>query len=230
MAAPKKRCVSRRIVGAIAFGEPQQLEFRRPSTLADFFVLSPYVVRSGRGYEMLLRMVNPSDDPAKKVSRIYYASSSDGIAFDVGPEVIAPGDRDDPDGAGCEDPTVVGQAGAYSVFYSGYNAVSRSSAMLRAAGKSLTGLTKAGFSILPRSHISQYEGSRCRQHAQRLSHVLRVCPGRRVAHRGRGCSADRRAMDVCQFAHRSACKRLRFVAFKPVVCNSMLGWNAYTLL
>ncbi len=98
---------------------------------------------------MLLRMVNPSDDPAKKVSRIYYASSSDGIAFDVGPEVIAPGDRDDPDGAGCEDPTVVGQAGAYSVFYSGYNAVSRSSAMLRAAGKSLTGLTKAGLVFRP---------------------------------------------------------------------------------
>lgn len=144
MAAPKKRCVSRRIVGAIAFGEPQQLEFRRPSTLADFFVLSPYVVRSGRGYEMLLRMVNPSDDPAKKVSRIYYASSSDGIAFEVGPEVVAPGDRDDPDGAGCEDPTVVGRAGAYSVFYSGYNAVSRSAAMLRAAGKALNDLTKTG--------------------------------------------------------------------------------------
>jgi predicted GH43/DUF377 family glycosyl hydrolase len=149
MVAPKKRCVSRRFVGAVAFGEPQQLEFRRTSNLADFFALSPYVVRSERGYEMLLRMVNPSDDPAKKVSRIYYGSSADGIGFDVGPEVIAPGERDDPDGAGCEDPTVVGQAGAYSVFYSGYNAVIRSTAMLRAAGKSLTGLTKAGFVFYP---------------------------------------------------------------------------------
>jgi beta-1,2-mannobiose phosphorylase / 1,2-beta-oligomannan phosphorylase len=130
-------------------GEPQLLEFRRPPDLADFFVLSPYVVRSERRYEMLLRLVNPSDDPTKKVSRIYLASSTDGIAFDVGPEVIAPGDWDDSDGAGCEDPTVVGNAGAYSVFYSGYNAVHNSTSMLRAAGESLTNLTKTGLVFPP---------------------------------------------------------------------------------
>jgi predicted GH43/DUF377 family glycosyl hydrolase len=132
-------------------GEPRLLEFRRPPALADFYVLSPFVVRSERGYEMLLRMVNPSDDPTKKVSRIYYASSSDGIAFEVGSEVIAPGDWDDSDGAGCEDPTVVGNAGAYSVFYSGYNAVHNSTSMLRAAGPSLTGLTKTGLVFQPDS-------------------------------------------------------------------------------
>jgi predicted GH43/DUF377 family glycosyl hydrolase len=130
-------------------GEPQLLEFRRPPDLADFFVLSPYVVRSERRYEMLLRLVNPSDDPTMKVSRIYHASSIDGIAFDVGPEVIAAGDWDDSDGAGCEDPTVVGNAGAYSVFYSGYNAVHNSTSMLRATGKSLTGLTKTGVVFPP---------------------------------------------------------------------------------
>jgi beta-1,2-mannobiose phosphorylase / 1,2-beta-oligomannan phosphorylase len=130
-------------------GEPQLLEVRRPPDLADFFVLSPYVVRSEQGYEMLLRLVNPSDDPTKKVSRIHYASSSDGIAFDVGPEVIAPGDRDDPDGAGCEDPTIVGKAGAYSIFYSGYDAVNNSTSMLRAAGTSLTDLTKKGLVFPP---------------------------------------------------------------------------------
>jgi beta-1,2-mannobiose phosphorylase / 1,2-beta-oligomannan phosphorylase len=130
-------------------GEPQLLEFRRPPELANFFALSPFVVRSEHGYEMLLRLVNPSDDPAKKVSRIYHASSTDGIAFDVGPEVIAPGDWDDSDGAGCEDPTVVGNAGAYSVFYSGYNAVHNSTSMLRAAGTSLTNLTKMGLVFRP---------------------------------------------------------------------------------
>ncbi|HEY1681257.1 MAG TPA: hypothetical protein VGF98_06460 [Candidatus Tumulicola sp.] len=136
--------MSRRHADAVAADEPQLLEFRRPPGLADYFVLSPYVVRSGRGYEMLLRMVNPSDNAAEKVSRIYYASSFDGVAFDVGPKVIAPGDRDDFDGAGCEDPTIVGAAGAYSVFYSGYNALSSSASMLRAARTSLTDLTKKG--------------------------------------------------------------------------------------
>ncbi|HEY3676255.1 MAG TPA: hypothetical protein VGK84_09710 [Candidatus Tumulicola sp.] len=125
-------------------GEPQLLEFRRPADLADFFVLSPFAVRSGGRYEMLLRLVNPSKDPAKKVSRIHLASSSDGIAFDIGREVIGPGSPDDPDGAGCEDPTVVGRPGSYSVFYSGYNAVHQDTMMLRAAGDSLCTLTKAG--------------------------------------------------------------------------------------
>jgi beta-1,2-mannobiose phosphorylase / 1,2-beta-oligomannan phosphorylase len=141
--------VSRRHADVVAPDEPQLLEFRRPPDLADYFVLSPYVVRSERGYEMLLRMVNPSDDAAEKVSRIYYASSSDGIAFDVGPEVIAPGLRDELDGAGCEDPTIVWTAGAYAVFYSGYNAVSNSTSMLRAVGTSLTDLTKKGLVFQP---------------------------------------------------------------------------------
>jgi predicted GH43/DUF377 family glycosyl hydrolase len=134
-----------------ATGEPQSLEFRRPRAIADFFVLSPFVVRSEQGYEMLLRLVNPSVDPTKKVSRIHHASSSDGIAFDVGPQVIAPGDWDDPDGAGCEDPTVVGHDGTCSVFYSGYNAVHNSTSMLRAAGPSLTNLTKTGSVFQPDS-------------------------------------------------------------------------------
>jgi predicted GH43/DUF377 family glycosyl hydrolase len=148
---PKKHCVSRSLAGVVALDEPQLLEFQRPPHLADYFVLSPFVVRSERGYEMLLRMVNPSDDAAEKVSRIYYASSSDGIAFDVGPEVIAPGASDDIDGAGCEDPTIVGTAGAYSVFYSGYNGVNNSTSMLRASGESLTDLTKNGLVFQPDS-------------------------------------------------------------------------------
>jgi predicted GH43/DUF377 family glycosyl hydrolase len=130
-------------------GEPQPLEFRRPLELKDFFVLSPFVVRTDRNYEMLLRLVNPSIDPSKKVSRIYCASSTDGISFDIGPEVIVPGNQDDFDGAGCEDPTVAGNAGKYSVFYSGYNAARNSSVMLRAAGASLTNLTKTGLVFQP---------------------------------------------------------------------------------
>jgi beta-1,2-mannobiose phosphorylase / 1,2-beta-oligomannan phosphorylase len=132
-----------------ATGEPQLLEFRRPPAIADFFLLSPFVVRSEQGYEMLLRLVNPSVDPTKKVSRVYYASSFGGISFDVGPEVIAPSDCDDPDGAGCEDPTIVGKAGSYSVFYSGYNAVNNGTSMLRASGTSLTSLTKTGLVFQP---------------------------------------------------------------------------------
>ena len=125
-------------------GEPEQLEFRLTPELQDFFVLSPFAVRRAEKYEMLLRLVNRDEDPAKKISRIHYADSTDGILFDVGLEVIGPGAPDDPDGAGCEDPTVAHDGDVYTAFYSGYNAPHQRSSMLAATGETLGALRKAG--------------------------------------------------------------------------------------
>ena len=130
-------------------GEPELLAFHRPPALEDFFVLSPFAVRRRERYEMLLRLVNRDDDAAKKISRIHYATSDDGLAFDVGAEVIAPGGPDDPDGAGCEDPTVARDGDSYTVFYSGYNARAQRSSMLAATGPALGQIRKAGMVLLP---------------------------------------------------------------------------------
>lgn len=98
---------------------------------------------------MLLRLVNRNEDASKKVSRVYYAASNDGVGFDVGLEVIAPGSAGEPDGAGCEDPTVAYDGDFYTVFYSGYNAQQQRSSMLAATGPTLVGLRKTGMILTP---------------------------------------------------------------------------------
>ena len=130
-------------------GEPEPLEFRRPPELEDFFVLSPYAIARAGTFEMLVRLVNRDEDPSKKVSRIHYASSTDGIRFDVGLEVIAPGTAREPDGDGCEDPTVVCDGDSYTAFYSGYNAELQRSSMLASTGRTLVGLQKTGLVLMP---------------------------------------------------------------------------------
>lgn len=130
-------------------GDPEPLEIRLAPELEDFYVLSPYVTCRAGKYEMLVRLVNRDDDPSKKVSRIHYATSRDGIRFDVEQEVIAPGSADEPDGAGCEDPTVATDRDSYTVFYSGYNAQSKRSSMLAAVGYSLVALQKTGRVLTP---------------------------------------------------------------------------------
>ncbi len=97
---------------------------------------------------MLLRLVNRDEDPSNKISRIHHATSVDGVRFDVGGEVIAPGTADEPDGAGCEDPTVARAGDALTAFYSGYNARRQRSTMLASTGGSLQGLHKTG-AVLP---------------------------------------------------------------------------------
>jgi predicted GH43/DUF377 family glycosyl hydrolase len=130
-------------------GDPEPLEFRRPPNLDSFYVLSPFVMcRDGR-YETLLRLVNRDKDPSKKISRIHCATSLDGRQFDVGPEVIGPGATDEPDGAGCEDPTLAFDGESYRVFYSGYNAQHRRSSLLAATGPALLGLRKVGMVLMP---------------------------------------------------------------------------------
>ncbi len=131
-------------------GEPELLSLQLPANLQDFFVLSPFVTFGPRKYEMLLRLVNQNANPSKKVSRIHYATSDDGLTFAVGSETIGPGSAADPDGAGCEDPTVVREETLFRVFYSGYSAQTNQSSMLSATGQSLAALLKTG-QVLPYS-------------------------------------------------------------------------------
>jgi predicted GH43/DUF377 family glycosyl hydrolase len=130
-------------------GDPEPLEFKRPPHLERFFVLSPFVTCRAGQYEVLLRLVNRDEDPSRKISRIHCAASSDGRRFDVGPEVIGPGAADEPDGAGCEDPTLAFDGDSYRVFYSGYNAQLRRSSMLAATGRALLELRKLGMVLKP---------------------------------------------------------------------------------
>jgi predicted GH43/DUF377 family glycosyl hydrolase len=104
--------------------------------------------RAGK-YEVLLRLVNRDEDSSKKISRIHCATSSDGSRFDVGIEVIGPGGLHEPDGAGCEDPTVAFDGDSYTAFYSGYNALHRRSSMLAASGRTLLELRKVGMVLAP---------------------------------------------------------------------------------
>ena len=130
-------------------GEPELLEFNRPAALETHFVLSPFAMVVDAGYEMVVRLVNRDDDPSKKISRVYHATSSDGVRFDVGQEVFEPGTGDEPDADGCEDPTIARDGDTYTVFYSGYNARQQRSSMLAASGSTLTNLRKIGSVLLP---------------------------------------------------------------------------------
>ena len=45
--------------------------------LKGMYKLSPFVWRENDVYRMLVRAVNPSDDPTQKVARIFYGESKD---------------------------------------------------------------------------------------------------------------------------------------------------------
>src|SRR5271170_9056 len=86
-----------------------EISYSCSADLAGMYKLSPFVWREGEHFEMLLRVVNHSDNPSEKVARIHRGVSLDGLRFALGEEpVIAPG-NDVPgslDSGGCEDPTV----------------------------------------------------------------------------------------------------------------------------
>ena len=84
-------CIAARCSRSKPAVHPQLLEFALPAAIADFYVLSPFVTYRAGKYEMAVRLVNRDDDPTKKISRIHYAASGDGVRFEVGREVIAPG-------------------------------------------------------------------------------------------------------------------------------------------
>ena len=101
-----------------------ELTFESSRELAAMYKLSPCVWQENGRFELLLRVVNYSENPAEKVARIHRGSSVDGLCFVLDDEpAIAPG-PDLPgsyDSGGCEDPTIARVDGTYYVYYSGWN-------------------------------------------------------------------------------------------------------------
>jgi predicted GH43/DUF377 family glycosyl hydrolase len=127
-------------------GESVPLTVERPDSLRDTYLLSPFVWREA-AYRMLLRVVPRHDDPAKKIARVHYGESSDGLRFTLfDAPAVAPGAQDDSDG--CEDPTVCIVGGRYYVYYTGWNERAKRGQLLLAEGSDVLQLEKRG-TILP---------------------------------------------------------------------------------
>lgn len=127
-----------------------EVTFECSSELAGMYKLSPCVWQENGRFELLVRVVNRSDNPAEKVARIHHGSSADGLRFvlDDAP-AIAPG-PDVPgayDSGGCEDPTVARVAGSYYVYYSGWNEHLKRGELLLATGPDVRHLQKKGIAL-----------------------------------------------------------------------------------
>jgi predicted GH43/DUF377 family glycosyl hydrolase len=118
--------------------------------LEGMYKLSPFVWREDDHFELLLRVVNHSDDPSEKVARIHRGSSLDGLRFELGPQPVIPPGDDVPgsyDSGGCEDPTVAWVDGRYYVYYTGWNEHLKRGELLLASGPALDQLEKSGIAM-----------------------------------------------------------------------------------
>jgi beta-1,2-mannobiose phosphorylase / 1,2-beta-oligomannan phosphorylase len=127
-----------------------EVTFACSEELAGMYKLSPCVWRENGRFELLLRVVNYSDDPSAKVARIHHGSSTDGLHFTLdetpaipaGPDVLGSYDS-----GGCEDPTVATVDGTYYVYYSGWNEHVKRGELLLAAGPDVHHLQKQGIAL-----------------------------------------------------------------------------------
>lgn len=128
-------------------GASVALTVERPDPLRDVYLLSPFVWRENDRYRMLLRVVPRCDDPAKKIARVHYGESADGLHFTLsGKAAVAPGRENDRDG--CEDPTVCIVDGRYYVYYTGWDERSKRGELMLAESDDILRLEKRG-TILP---------------------------------------------------------------------------------
>lgn len=127
-----------------------EVTFECSSELADMYKLSPCVWQEHGRFELLLRVVNRSNNPAEKVARIHHGSSADGRRFvlDDTP-AIAPGPdvAGAYDSGGCEDPTIARVADSYYVYYSGWNESLKRGELLLATGPDVRHLQKKGIAL-----------------------------------------------------------------------------------
>jgi predicted GH43/DUF377 family glycosyl hydrolase len=117
--------------------------------LGGMYKLSPFVWRDGDHLELLLRVVNYSDDPSEKIARIHRGISLDGVSFALGRQPVIPPapEWDAFDNGGCEDPTVARDAGYYFVYYTGWNEHTKRGELLLASGPQLDRLDKHGIAL-----------------------------------------------------------------------------------
>lgn len=120
----------------------------RTNRLANMYVLSPFVWKTGDGYHILLRAVPRRDDePRLKMAEVWYGSSADGLHFEMDDApVIFPG-PDLADLDGCEDPTVLIAGDTTRVWYTGYNEREQTGRLMLARGPDVHRLAKAGVVI-----------------------------------------------------------------------------------
>lgn len=126
-----------------------EVTFSCSEELAGMYKLSPFVWRGEARFDLLLRVVNYSDNPAEKVARIHHGTSSDGLHFALRERpVIAPDpDPGADDNGGCEDPTAALVDGTYHVYYSGWNEHRKRGELLLATGPDPDHLTKRGIAL-----------------------------------------------------------------------------------
>jgi len=122
------------------------LRFTGGPARAGEYILSPFAYDEGR--QIFVRAVPRLDDePDCKISRAFHGHSSDGITFAIDAvPALAPG-PDAVDLGGVEDPTVLEEAGALNVFYSGWDGVAARSTILRAVGPRADALVKCGAAL-----------------------------------------------------------------------------------
>lgn len=125
-----------------------RVAFERDRDVARMYTLSPFVWREQDGYHVLLRCVPHSDDPARKISSIFYGRGSNGDHFRIASRPVLAPDTE-LDSGGCEDPTVCRFENAYHVFYSGWNEELHGGNLLVARGPSLDRLEKHGKALPP---------------------------------------------------------------------------------
>jgi predicted GH43/DUF377 family glycosyl hydrolase len=134
-----------------------EVTFASSDELASMYKLSPFVWQEEGRFELLLRVVNHSDDPAKKVARIHHGRSTDGLRFHLDETpAIAPG-RDysgSYDSGGCEDPSVARVDGQYYVYYTGWNEQLKCGDLLLATGPDVHQLRKKGIALRSTGHVA----------------------------------------------------------------------------
>ena len=127
-----------------------EVTFSSSDELAGMYKLSPCVWQEKGGFELLVRVVNRSDNPSEKVARIHHGRSTDGLRFHLDETpVIAPG-PDVPgsyDSGGCEDPTVARVNGEYYVYYTGWNEHLKRGELMLATGADVLHLRKSGVAL-----------------------------------------------------------------------------------
>jgi len=124
--------------------------------LQDMYKLSPFVWRGNDRFDLLLRVVNRDADASRKVARVHYGRSSDGVHFELEPvPVIAPDPAADAyDNGGCEDPTLAIVGSTRYVYYSGWNEhFKKGELLLPLETKSIDWLSAASLSRLRRPRI-----------------------------------------------------------------------------
>ncbi len=127
-----------------------EVRFACSPELTAMYKLSPFVWNDTGRFELLLRVVNYSEDPSEKVARIHYGASDDGLHFTLDETpAIPPGEdvRDSYDSGGCEDPTVAHVDDMYYIYYSGWNEHLKRGELLMASGPDMQHLRKAGIAL-----------------------------------------------------------------------------------